>query len=286
MSTCLRVKYLDEIGGCPVLSREEETALARRYRDAHEVPARDRLITCNLRLVAKLARGYAKSGDRYLDLVQEGNLALLEAVERFDPERGVRFPSYAAFWIRAFFLRYLMRDARLIRIGTSQPQRRLFFRLRHAAAALEAGAGPVTDAVLAEHLHTRERDVREMRSRLGISELSLDAPSSREAGRPVTRGEHLAAPSAARPDRQVERHEAQARTGAKVLEFAAGLSGREQKIFQGRWLSEPQRTLKDLGDELGVSRERSRQLERRLLDRLRLSLGDDLGKAALEALAS
>jgi RNA polymerase sigma-32 factor len=169
--------YMAEMRRYPVLSPEEEHELAVRFHETGDEEAAYRLVTSNLRFVVKVAREYQRAVHNLLDLIQEGNVGLLEAVRRFDPHRGVRLPSYAVWWIRAYVIRYVMNNFRMVKVGTTQAQRRLFFNLQKEKARLEASGFTPTTVQLAENLGVRERDVEEMQLRMAISaEVSADAP--------------------------------------------------------------------------------------------------------------
>ncbi|MDX1648411.1 MAG: RNA polymerase factor sigma-32 [Myxococcota bacterium] len=260
-------RYLAELRHHPPLSREEEHALAVRWAEQRDVDAGRRLVLANLRLVVKIAMEYRRAWTNTLDLIQEGNLGLVQAVERFDPTVGTKLSSYAAYWIRAYILKYLIDNIRMVRLGSSRAQRKLFFRLNKEKRALEREGFKPEPKRLAERLDVSEEDVVEMEQRLSGSDLSLDAPVQDEEGA-ARFGDFLAAGGAS-----AEAHVADADLRetfmSHVKDFAATLDEREQKIMQERVLAEEPRTLQEIGDDLGVTRERVRQLEKRLVDRLR-----------------
>ena len=169
-------RYLAEIRRFPLLSREEEAVIARRYIKDKDPEDAYRLVTANLRLVVKLAYEFARATKNVLDLIQEGNVGLMEAVKNFDPEHGIRFPSYAVWWVRAYIYRYLINNWRLVKIGTTQAQRKLFFNLRKETERLEREGFKPQPLLLAHRMGVRESDVREMQERMGQSEVSLDQP--------------------------------------------------------------------------------------------------------------
>src|SRR5262245_13084498 len=168
--------YLAEIRRIPVLSREEEHELAVRWHEHGDRPAAWRLVTSNLRLVVMIAREYQRAFHNLLDLVQEGNVGVLEAVKNFDPYRGIRFPSYAVWWIRAYIIRYIMNNWRLVKIGTTQAQRKLFFNLQKEREKLEREGFAPLPRLIAQRLDVREKEVVEMEQRLAARDLSVDTP--------------------------------------------------------------------------------------------------------------
>src|SRR3989449_3990807 len=170
-------RYLAEIRRFPLLSREEEHRLAVEYKEYGNVEAAYKLVTSNLRLVVMIAREYQKAFKSLLDLIQEGNMGLMEAVKNFDPYRGVRFPSYAVWWVRAYMIRYIMNDWRMVKIGTTQAQRKLFFNLQKEKEKIEAQGFRPEPKLLAQRMGVKESEVREMQERMGQSELSLDQPT-------------------------------------------------------------------------------------------------------------
>jgi RNA polymerase sigma-32 factor len=259
--------YLAEIRRYPVLSREEEHALAVRYFEQDDEEAAYRLITSNLRLVVMIAREYQRAFHNLLDLIQEGNVGLLEAVKKFDPYRGVRLPSYAVWWIRAYIIRYIMNNFRLVKVGTTQAQRRLFFNLQKEKARLESEGFAPTPALIASNLGVKEAEVVEMEQRMsGGSEVSTDAPLSAEGdGRVI---DVIPQEDNDAEDAVADR-EFYTMMREKLVEFGATLRGREKEIFEERLTVEDPVTLQELGERYGVSRERVRQIEEALKRKLR-----------------
>lgn len=271
-------RYRDELRAQPRLDADAQLGLALRYQRTRDRRDADALARSNLPLVLKIATEYHAIHTSFADLVQEGNLGLLRAVEKFDPQRGVRFSTYAAHWIRAYVLRHLVATFRLVRIGTNQTERRLFFNLRKEERKLEGkGVAPGGDE-LARELGVSERTVVEMGQRLAFPELSLEAPVRAEerGGTAMVLGDVIPASESLRPDAQAEERELQALLRRRLASFQRDLRGRELAIFRERWLRDEPRTLKELGAAFGVTRERARQLEARLLDRLRRHLGPEL----------
>jgi RNA polymerase sigma-32 factor len=259
-------RYLAEIRRFPLMSREEENAVARRYRELGDPNDAYRLVTANLRLVVKIAYEFARAGRNLLDLIQEGNVGLMEAVKNFDPGRGIRFPSYAVWWIRAYIYRYLINNWRLVKIGTTQAQRRLFFQLRKEMERLEAEGFRPQPKLIAQRMGVKESEVVEMQERLANSEISLDRPVGPEDD---TRLGDMLADSSATPEEQVAEEEFRAFAHDRIQEFAATLKDKELEIFRHRLLAEEPMTLQEMGERFGISRERVRQIEGRLKRQLK-----------------
>jgi RNA polymerase sigma-32 factor len=269
--------YLHALRDHPVLSRDEEHELAVRYVQTHErAPAR-KLITANLRLVVKIAQEYRRAHRNLLDLIQEGNVGLIQAVQRYDPFRGVKLSTYAAWWIRAYILKFILANWRIVRIGTTQAQRRLFFNLRRERERMERRGLETDSKRLAAALDVSEGDVVEMERRLAASEMSLDAPVRSEGLLGRTQGDMVPAGPATRPDLQVENGEFQELLRSKLESFGASLHDRELHIFRNRLLADQPTTLEQIGSDHGVSRERARQIEERLKKKLRVFLETELG---------
>ncbi|HEX4419570.1 MAG TPA: RNA polymerase factor sigma-32 [Kofleriaceae bacterium] len=270
--------YMRETRRYPLLTPEEEHALATRLVEHGDTVAARKLIEANLRLVVKIAYEYRRAHKNLLDLVQEGNIGLIQAVSKFDPYRGVKLSSYAAFWIRAYILKFILNNWRLVKIGTTQAQRKLFFNLRKEREKLEQLGYQPTTALLAEKLDVPEKEVIEMERRLAAPEASLDAPlgSGGDDEGARTRLDYLPSEDD-RPDRAVAQSEFSELLRGKLEAFAQTLEGREQTIFRERWLTEDPLTLQEIGDRYQVSRERARQLEKRMLDRLKKYLEAELG---------
>jgi RNA polymerase sigma-32 factor len=277
--------YMQETRRFPLLTPAEEHDLAVRLHEHGDTVAARKMIEANLRLVVKIAYEYRRAHRNLLDLVQEGNIGLMQAVRKFDPYRGVKLSSYAAFWIRAYILKFILNNWRLVKIGTTQAQRKLFFNLRKEKEKLEQLGFQPTTALLAEKLDVSEKDVIDMERRLSAPEASLDQPFGSDDDGSRTRLDYIASDEA-RPDHAVEKGEFSELLRSKLETFATGLQGREQTIFRERWLTEEPLTLQEIGDRYGVSRERARQLEKRLLGRLRKFLEAEFGTAVdIDALA-
>jgi RNA polymerase sigma-32 factor len=256
------------------ISREEEHELAVRWREEGDVEAARRLVLANLRLVVKIAMEYRRAWINLLDLIQEGNLGLMQAVQRFDPYRGVKLASYGAYWIRAFILKYILDNIRMVRLGKTRAERKLFFRLNKEKRELEQQGFEPEPKLLAERLEVSEQDVRSMEQRLGESDLSLNAPARRDEDG-AEYGDFIPGGGASTEDSVAS---AQIRRVflENVQEFSKGCDERERRILDERLLAEEPVTLQDLGEEFGVSRERVRQLEARLMKRLSEYLKDHL----------
>jgi RNA polymerase sigma-32 factor len=261
--------WLAEVRRHPLLSREEEAALARHFRERGDPKAQARLVAANLRLVVKLAREHHRPPLLLMDLIQEGNLGLVIAVERFEPERGVRLCTYAAWWIRAYLLRFIMENWRLVKLGTTDVQRKLFFRMRQEEGRLLASGQEVSPGLLAARLGVPEDEVVEMDQRLRQDEVRLDtAPSDDETGRPApTRALRSAEPTV---DDELGRRELTRWFHKKVHDFAHALHDeRERYILEHRLLAEEPETLQTIGQHFRVSRERARQVEAGLIANMR-----------------
>jgi RNA polymerase sigma-32 factor len=259
-------RYLAEIRRFPLLTREEEAVIARRYVKYKNPEDAYRLVTGNLRLVVKLAYEFARATKNVLDLIQEGNVGLMEAVKNFDPEHGIRFPSYAVWWVRAYIYRYLINNWRLVKIGTTQAQRKLFFNLRKETERLEREGFKPQPLLLAHRMGVRESDVREMQERMGQSEVSLDQPTGASDD---TRLLDVIPDAGHNPETETADREWREFAHDKVEQFAATLTGKELDIFKARLLSEDPETLQEIGARFGISRERVRQIETRLKRRLK-----------------
>ena len=259
-------RYLAEVRRYPFLSKEEELQLVHEFQSTGNREAAIKLILSNLRVGVSIAREYKHSHVDTLDLIQEGNVGLMQAIRKFDPTKGVRFYSYAAWWVRAYILRYLLNNYRLVKIGTTQDQRKLFYNLNKEKRNLER-QGFVTDPkLLADRLHVREREVVEMEQRLGSWDVSLDAPLG-----PDTQDTLMEVlPSQSAPvDEHFAEEELRELFRRKLAIFAQTLDDRYADILRNRILSENPMTLDDIGRKYNISRERARQLEEKIIKRLR-----------------
>lgn len=270
--------YLREVGRHKLLTADEEKRLTREYTETGDPEIAARLVTSNLRLVIKLAYEYRRAYKNMMDLVQEGNIGLMQAVKRYDPYRGVKLSSYAAWWIRAYMLRFILNNWRLVKLGTTQAQRKLFFNLNKQKAKLSAMGIEPSAKEIAERLGVKESEVREMDRRLSSSEASLDAPLGDAEGRSVSRVELMPSDGRATDD-TVAAQELGELLNEHLGKFREGLAGKDLVIFDKRMIAHDPLTLQKLGDEFGVSRERVRQLEARLTGKLRDYLKRELGDA-------
>jgi RNA polymerase sigma-32 factor len=252
-----------------VLTREEELSLIERYRRTSDRRLEDRLVRSQMRLVHHMAKAHRLEGLEHADLVQEGALGVLQALRRFDPERGVRLSTYATWWIRAYQYRHILQNCRLVRVGISRAQRRVFFRLRTVRARLTAAGLEPTAERLAQLMGVSEAVAQSTAQRLDTRELSLDQPLG---------DERQGAAVDSLPDGAVALDElAAARQTARIVKeererYRATLSGRRRELFDARWLDEEQPTLQEMARRFGVSRERTRQIEQSMLQVLRKRL--------------
>ena len=262
-------RYLADIRRYKVLSREEEHDLAVEYKEYGNVEAAYKLVTANLKLVVMIAREYQRSFKNLLDLIQEGNMGLMEAVKNFDPYRGVRFPSYAVWWIRAYIIRYVINNWRMVKLGTTQAQRKLFFNLQKEKDRLEREGFVAGSKLLADRLGVKEKEIVEMQQRLGASDLSVDTPL--RDGEDSTMLDVLQSGAATAED-VVADAEFRSVVGVRIREFGAALKDKDRLIFDHRLLAEDPMTLQEIGDRYGISRERVRQLENRVKRKLKAHL--------------
>jgi len=261
-------KYLMEIRKFPLLSREEELELAKRWWEKKDRDAAYRLMVSNLRLVVKIAFDYQRTYHQILDLIQEGNLGLMQAIKKFDPYRDVRLSSYASWWIRAYMLKFLINNWSLVKIGTTQAQRKLFFRLKKEKGRLEALGFDPGPKLLAGALDVRKEDVVEMDQRLEGGDLSLNAPLDSDQRQTymevLPAGDHL--------DEKVADTHFREAVSQKIEEFSRTLKGKESFLLKNRLLAENPLTLQAAGEQLNISRERARQIEKRVLNKLKIHL--------------
>jgi RNA polymerase sigma-32 factor len=267
-------RYLSEIRRYPVLSREREVELATRYVETGDTALELLLVNSNLRLVVKIAMEYQSSRLGILDLVQEGNVGLIHAVRKFDPTRGIRLASYAQWWIKAYILKCVMDNYKLVKVGTTQAQRKLFYKLRvHKRELIEQGlvASPY---LIARRMGVREQDVMEMEVRLGGREASIDAPI--QDGERGTLADILPSDETAVDDALIQA-QLSGDLRRHLDDFSGTLTGRDVDIWTRRMVADNPQTLQEIGDLFGVSRERARQLEARIVQRLTKYLGERFG---------
>src|ERR1700720_236339 len=261
--------YFKDIQRFPMLDPQEEYMLAKRWRDAGDREAARRLIISHLRLAAKIARGYRGYGLPIADLISEGHVGLMQAVERFEPERGFRFSTYAMWWIKAAIQEYILRSWSLVKMGTTANQKKLFFNLRKAKSRISAlddgDMRPDQVKLIAKRLGVTEQDVIDMNRRLG-GDASLNTPI-REDGDSGEWMDWLVDDSASQESRLAESEQSDNRHKA-LGEALTVLNDRERRIFEARRLADDPITLEELADEFGVSRERVRQIEVRAFERV------------------
>jgi RNA polymerase sigma-32 factor len=265
--------YMAEVARHPVISREEEHELALRFQRTGDVDAAYKLVTANLRLVVKIAHEYRRTAFQLLDLIQEGNIGLMQAVKKYDPLKGVKLSTYAAWWIRAYIIRFIMDNWRMVKLGTTQAQRKLFFNLSREREKLLAHGVDPTPQLLARNLSVEEKDVEEMSARMGSEDTSLDAPFRNDDGDSaasrIDRVEGTAAPA----DEAIGDEQLRRLFREKLEAFGKTLADeRERTLFRERLLPpegvEPL-TLQEIGDRYKLTRERARQIEAKLTARLR-----------------
>ncbi|HSD11128.1 MAG TPA: RNA polymerase factor sigma-32 [Candidatus Binatia bacterium] len=261
-------RYLAEIRRYPLLTPEEEHRLAVAYKEYGDIQSAYRLVTANLRLVVMIARRYENAFRNLFDLIQEGNIGLMEAVKKFDPYRGIRFPSYAVWWIRAYIIRYLMNNFRMVKVGTTQAQRRLFFNLQKEKQRLEAEGFEISPKLIARRLDVKPSEVVEMDQRMSARDLSVDSPIGPDEEGTLL---DLLSTEGTTEEAVADAHY-QKVVAEKMREFGAMLTGKDRTIFEKRLLTEEPMTLQEIGDMYGISRERVRQIEDRLKRRLRAFL--------------
>jgi RNA polymerase sigma-32 factor len=272
--------YLREVKRYRLLSREEETNLAIRYREKGDMEAGYKMICANLRLVVKIAMDFQLYWiQNLMDLIQEGNIGLIQALRKFDPYRGYKFSYYASFWIKAYIIKFIMDNWKLVKIGTTQAQRKLFFNLRKEEERLETQGITASPRLLSHRLNVKEWEVIEMDQRLNNREVSLDSPLKED-----TEDTYLSfLPSEDLPvDDQLADQEARAIFHGKLQLFRKQLEGKDAIIFDSRLLAETPLTLQEIGRKLGISRERVRQIESRLKQRLKDYLEEEIEEIDLQ----
>jgi RNA polymerase sigma-32 factor len=273
--------YMRDVQRYSLLTPEETHDLAVKYITTGDVEAAKKLVTSNLRLVVKIAFDYRRAYRNILDLVQEGNIGLMQAVKKYDPYRGVKLSSYAAWWIRAYILRFILNNWRLVKVGTTQAQRKLFFNLKKEKNRLSAMGIDPTPELIAERLHVPTEEVIHMDRRLSAGEVSLDAPVGQADGRPTSRVDTMPS-DATGADEVLAQGELSDLLSEKIHEFGRTLKGKEDIIFRERLMAEEPKTLQELGDQFGVSRERVRQLEKRLQNKIKAYLEAQVERGALD----
>ncbi|MBO4793747.1 MAG: RNA polymerase sigma factor RpoH [Deltaproteobacteria bacterium] len=262
--------YMRQIKQFKLLSREDELELANRYRRFGDLEAAQRLICSNLRFVVKIAHEYRGYGMKTLDLIQEGNIGLMMAVKKFDPSKGLRLISYAVWWIKAYINNFVIRNWSLVKIGTTQAQKKLFFKLNQVQRAFEKLGDEYPQLETAKALDVSVEEVDEMERRLGGRDTSIDVPLTEDGD--YTLLETLPDTRDNQEEEYIER-EREATLTTKVKEALQHLNDRERTIITSRILAEHPVTLQELADQYQVSRERIRQLESNALKKLKSVLG-------------
>ena len=263
--------YIQAVSGIAVLSREEEHDLAVRLRDEEDLEAARTLVLSHLRFVVHIARGYSGYGLNLGDLVQEGNVGLMKAVKRFDPDVGVRLVSFAVHWIRAEIHEYVLRNWRLVKVATTKAQRKLFFNLRKAKKNLSWLNQEETEAV-ARDLGVSATEVTEMEKRMSARDMMFDAPSDSDDERGGYGASNFLPAADSDPAEIVEAHDWEQNTQRRLMNGINTLDERSQDIIRRRWIAETKETLQDLAAEYGVSAERIRQIENNAIKKLRLQI--------------
>lgn len=260
--------YLQSIRHYPLLSPEDELEIAKRIYDNKDSEAARILVVANLRLVVKIAHDYLQRGIQVLDLIQEGNLGLLQAVKEYDPYRGVKFSTYASYWIKAYIRQFILKNWSLVKIGTTKAQRTLFYRLQKEKARFEALGIEPDVKLLAEKFDVKEKEVREMAQRLGSRDLSLNAPLRSDESQDVSYIQSLPDDSIS-ADLALAEKEIESEFSRRLDSFERSLAGKELIVFRERLRAEEPKTLQTIGDQYGITRERVRQIEARVLEKLK-----------------
>jgi RNA polymerase sigma-32 factor len=269
--------YMKSVRNYPILTQEEEKEYALRYLENEDPEAAEKLVTSNLRLVIKIAYQYHRQWANVLDLIQEGNVGLVEALSRYDPYREIRFSSYAQYWIRAMILRFLLDNFRMVRLGSTRAGRKLFFQLQKERDALTAQGIDPTTKLLAQRLGVTEVDVQDVDQHMRAPALSFDAPVGGESSE-----RHLSEVVSNQDELDPEEKSAQQMMGSKIKHLLSEFQGtitdkREVEIWNQRMVSVDPVSLSQLGVEYGVSKERIRQVESRIKKRLKAYLLKELG---------
>ncbi len=262
--------YIQATRSIPMLSAEEETALARQWQENHELDAAQQLVLSHLRFVVHVARSYSGYGLPQADLIQEGNIGLMKAVKRFDPNVGVRLVSFAVYWIRAEIHEYILRNWRIVKVATTKAQRKLFFNLRSAKQRLGWFNQDEVEAV-ADDLGVTTRDVREMESRMSGQDIGFDEPDD-DDDRPTLSPVGYLEDISHEPATMVENQEWEDHNKQQLMAAMQDLDERSRDIITQRWLSENKSTLHELADKYSISAERIRQLENNAMKKLRGAL--------------
>lgn len=255
--------YMHDVNRYKLLTEAEEKSLTQAYFTSKEPKLREKLVRHNLRLVVKIAYEYRAAHGNLMDLIQEGSIGLMRGVEKFEPERGVPLAHYSATWIRAFMLRFIINNSRLVKIGTTEAQRKLFFNLSKEKAKLEAQGIEITDATLAQHLKVEEKELVEMSKRLSSPDTSIDMDLENANPKILA----LEA-DGLQPDDALEQAELRDRLQERLREFRCGLSIKNALVFDRRLMQDEPDTFEVIGVELGVTRQRVQQIEADIKNKL------------------
>lgn len=259
-------RYLSEVGKFPMLTEDQEKSLVAKYRATADPQAARQLVGSHLRLVVKIAMEFRRAYWNLMDLIQEGNLGLMVAIKKFNPEKGARFGYYATWWIRAYILKYILDNFRLIKIGTTKAQRKLFYNLMQEKRRIEAMGIKADSRLLSERLDVPQYEVEQMRKRLTQSEVHLDAPVGGDSDAILS---DFISDNDIPIDEKLAKEQVQDIFQDKLREFAEKLQPREQRVLQERLLAEVPLTLQQIADDYGISKERARQIEARIIEKLR-----------------
>ena len=259
-------RYMMEVRKYPLLTAEEEYELAVKYRETKDKVAAERLVTSNLRFVIKIASEYSKFGTRLIDLIQEGNVGLMHAVREFNPYKGVRLITYAVWWIRGYIREYLLKQYSMVKIGTTQAQKKLFYNLEKEQRKLDALGEENGVALISQRLGVAEKDVKLMQMRMSSSDMSLDQPLGHNSSSSFI---DLQSGETVSPEEYIISQEDTERLKAHIDEILPKLNEKETYILQNRLLTDEPKTLQEIGDRYSITRERTRQLEARVIKKLK-----------------
>lgn len=264
--------YLQEISKYPVLSKDEEFELAEKVYKYKDKEAAQKLVISNLRLVVKIALEYYSAYQNILDLIQEGNVGLMHAVKKFNPYKGTKFSTYASFWIRAYILKFIMDSYSIVKVGTTQSQRRLFYKLNKEKQRLESLGIIPAPKLLASTLDVREEEIEQMERRLAYTDVSLETPINENGSDTIMDligvEDNLEEKVADKEEKEILER--------RIEEFKKGLSEKERFIFENRILSDEPLTLQEIGERFKISRERVRQLESRIIKKFKETFKEGL----------
>jgi RNA polymerase sigma-32 factor len=267
--------YLNEIRQYPELSEEEEKELALHYEATGDTQAAYKLITNNLLLVVKIAMTFRREWQNVMDLIQEGNVGLMKAVKNFDPFRGVRLPAYASWWIKAYILKYILDNWRLVRVGTTNARRKLLYNLQKEKAKLEEQGFTASSKKLAEHFGVSEKDVIDVQASIGAHDVSMDTPTHPDSE--MTPAKSLS--DGRNPAQAIEKSQFHEALHEKIEAFLEDLKPIEKELFATRILAEDPTSLKEIGEHYNITREAVRQTEQRLLKKFKTYIKEHLPEA-------